>query len=197
MNYLQWALSLVETHNGAVTAVATVFIAVFTIVLAFVTARQARLTKEAVNLGRQEFIASHRPRLVIRRIDVGEIGDGKFNMQCTLANEGDSDGRVVDSRYGFEFSEGRKFGPFGDGNFGTHDLPPGTEVRIMFNVGINDGAALHLAMAEDLNPPRQLYFRGFVLYADKNEVMRRAYFSRRYDPSAARFWVTNDPDYDD
>ncbi len=31
-------------HNGAVTAVATVFIAAFTIVLALVTGRQARLT---------------------------------------------------------------------------------------------------------------------------------------------------------
>jgi hypothetical protein len=38
-----------DEHNGAVTAVATIFIAVFTIVLALITRRQARLTRIAAN----------------------------------------------------------------------------------------------------------------------------------------------------
>src|SRR6266496_910438 len=52
-----------ERHNGAVTAVATVFIGVFTWVLACVSGRQARLTRESIELAREEFIATHRPKI--------------------------------------------------------------------------------------------------------------------------------------
>jgi hypothetical protein len=62
------ALEFLEKYNGAVTAVATAFIAIFTIVLVLVTGRQARLTTAALNLARQEFVATHRPRVILRYI---------------------------------------------------------------------------------------------------------------------------------
>jgi len=62
------ALEFLDKYSGAVTAVATAFIAIFTIVLVFVTGRQARLTTEALNLARQEIVASHRPRVIVRSI---------------------------------------------------------------------------------------------------------------------------------
>jgi hypothetical protein len=62
------ALEFLDKYNGAVTAVATAFIAIFTIVLVFVTGRQARLTTAALNLARQEFVATHRPRVIVRYI---------------------------------------------------------------------------------------------------------------------------------
>jgi len=62
-------LEFLDKYNGAVTAVATAFIAIFTIVLVLVTGRQARLTTAALNLARQEFVASHRPRVVLRYIE--------------------------------------------------------------------------------------------------------------------------------
>lgn len=59
------AVDFLQTYNGAVTAFATVWIAVFTIVLAVVTGRQARLTRQAIDLNREEFISTHRPKLVV------------------------------------------------------------------------------------------------------------------------------------
>jgi len=59
-------LEFLDKYNGAVTAVATAFIAIFAIVLVRVTGRQARLTTAALNLARQEFVATHRPRVVLR-----------------------------------------------------------------------------------------------------------------------------------
>ncbi len=56
-----------EHHNGAVTAIATIFIAIFTIVLACVTRKQARLTKHITNLARAEFLSTHRPKIMVRR----------------------------------------------------------------------------------------------------------------------------------
>jgi hypothetical protein len=52
-----WAIiDFLQAYNGAVTAVATVFIASFTIVLAVVTNRQARLTKEALVTTQRAFV---------------------------------------------------------------------------------------------------------------------------------------------
>lgn len=65
-NIFTTALAFLDKYNGAVTAVATAFIAIFTIVLVRVTGRQARLTTAALNLARQEFVATHRPRVVLR-----------------------------------------------------------------------------------------------------------------------------------
>jgi hypothetical protein len=61
-------LDFLEKYNGALTAVSTAFIAAFTIVLARVTGREARLTTDALNLARQEFVANHRPRVILRYI---------------------------------------------------------------------------------------------------------------------------------
>ena len=57
---------LVESHVGAVVAVATVFIAVFTVTIALVTERLAKLTRASLSLARSEFVATHRPKIVAR-----------------------------------------------------------------------------------------------------------------------------------
>jgi hypothetical protein len=60
--------SWVDLHSGAVTAIATVVIGAFTIVLARVTNRQARLTRESIDLARDEFVSTHRPKMVLKHI---------------------------------------------------------------------------------------------------------------------------------
>jgi hypothetical protein len=52
-NIFTAALEFLDKYNGAVNAVATAFIAIFTIVLVRVTGRQARLTTAALNLARR------------------------------------------------------------------------------------------------------------------------------------------------
>jgi hypothetical protein len=78
-----------EKYNGALTAVATAFIAVFTIVLARVTGKQARLTTDALNLARQEFVATHRPRIVLRYIQGPfENEEGRQFIWISFVNTG-------------------------------------------------------------------------------------------------------------
>lgn len=48
-----------------VSAAATVVIAAFTVILVLVTNRQAKLTRKSVALAREEFIATHRPRIIV------------------------------------------------------------------------------------------------------------------------------------
>ena len=83
------ALEFLDKYNGAVTAVATAFIAIFTIVLVFVTGRQARLTTAALNLARQEFVATHRPRVIVRYIQGPfENDEGRQFYWITFVNIG-------------------------------------------------------------------------------------------------------------
>jgi hypothetical protein len=83
-------LEFLDKYNGAVTAVATAMIAIFTIVLVCVTGRQARLATIALNLTRQEFVATHRPRVVLRYIQgpfENEEGGRQF-YYATFVNTG-------------------------------------------------------------------------------------------------------------
>jgi hypothetical protein len=82
-------LDFVEEYNGVLTAVATAFIAAFTIVLARVTGKQAKLTTEALNLARQEFVANHRPRVILRYIQGPfENEEGHQFIWVTFVNVG-------------------------------------------------------------------------------------------------------------
>jgi hypothetical protein len=48
---IQGIENFLDTHNGAITALATIVVAAFTVVLAFVTRRQARLTRALAESG--------------------------------------------------------------------------------------------------------------------------------------------------
>jgi hypothetical protein len=61
------ALAFVDIHNGAVTAIATIVIAAFTIVLALVTGRQAHLTRIAAEAAKQSAFVAERALTELER----------------------------------------------------------------------------------------------------------------------------------
>lgn len=60
LDFLRCIIIFLETYNGAVTAIATVAISVFTLVLVVVTRRQAVLTKKSVEVSREALISTER-----------------------------------------------------------------------------------------------------------------------------------------
>src|SRR5208282_16065 len=60
-------------NSNTFTAGATAVIALFTIVLVLVTNRQARLTRESIELANKEFNTTHRPRIRVRAISYPRI----------------------------------------------------------------------------------------------------------------------------
>lgn len=54
------AIDVLQTYNGAVTALATMFIAVFTVVLAIVSRKQAILTRQSVQIAERALISTER-----------------------------------------------------------------------------------------------------------------------------------------
>lgn len=83
LSYVGYVGEFLETHNGAVTAIATVFIAAFTIVLALVTNRQAKLTKitaEAAKLSAEAAIGVELPIISLNQIQLNKQQGGVTTM---------------------------------------------------------------------------------------------------------------------
>jgi hypothetical protein len=84
-----------QEQSEETTADWTIVLGIFTGVLALISGIQGYLIYRQVNLGRDEFISSHRPKLRMRllRIDPPEAGK-PFKIYFTLANIGDTKAEI-------------------------------------------------------------------------------------------------------
>ena len=85
-NFLQFLNAIA----APLTALATIAIGIFNWTLWRATTKQGRLTAEAIELTRKEFIATHRPRVIVRFIQ-GPFDDAESHHQyiwVTIANIG-------------------------------------------------------------------------------------------------------------
>jgi hypothetical protein len=191
------AIDFLQTYNGAVTAAATVFIAVFTIVLAIVSRRQARLTRASIDLANKEFIASHRPRIRVRRITpIGGLllPNTQLNFLVEAANIGDTKATVVE--VGMDVYVAGE--PFNAVPRPYPNFPPliaGKEVRMT----ITTLRALSEAQIDAIEVGTSEWrLLGIINYADDNGVMRSTSLARVYNRAMGRFIpvTEHDPDAD-
>jgi hypothetical protein len=203
MNYLWCVIDFLQAYNGAVTAVATVAIGAFTWVLARVTGRQVRL-------GREEFIASHRPKFEIREPYLATIQcptDSTeriaHQVRVILANSGDGPGTVVE---GFALVMEIPHGSWkhlavekGVNNFGPISLAAGAheDKAIDLPADVSRMIVGNFTRHERNEPmvPR-IFLRGHVGYVDKAGTRRRTAFCRPLDYGTKMFVRTANPDYD-
>lgn len=199
-----------EMHSPAITAVSTAAIAFFTVVLVCVSRVQAKLTRRAIALAREEFLATHRPRVAVRRISVDiDRAANKLGVQYTISNIGDSTATII------AISE-RLWLP--DSSTNLPPLPPYDPPRIesiklesgeseLLRYDEPAGELLHIydvqsgfakAMIEDgktVNGP-ELLFLGFVRYEDAIHRSRETAFLRRQDFTTKRFSPIEERDYE-
>jgi hypothetical protein len=95
---IAWA----DIHNGLVTAFATVGIGIFTLTLWNTSRQQGRIAQASIDLARQEFIASHRPKIIVSGFQMQSdpelrIGE-KVEFIFVARNVGDSPARVIEVR---------------------------------------------------------------------------------------------------
>jgi hypothetical protein len=81
------------------TAAATVVIAAFTVVLAGGGSVQAYLTRQAINIARDELISAHPPKLAVRYIHL-TCGNEHIEVDFTVENTGGSRATVTQSMIG-------------------------------------------------------------------------------------------------
>lgn len=86
--------AFLEAHNQTISALATLVIAAFTITLWWTASRQSRLTQDAIALARDEFLATHRPKIIVHstEIDWRDSDEGPcIGARVTIVNAGASE----------------------------------------------------------------------------------------------------------
>lgn len=184
-------LAFTDVHNGLVTAVGTIVIAAFTIVLAFVTRRQAFLTTDAIKLARDEFNATHRPKLRVRLIRP-HLADGKpISVRYTIVNIGGT--RAILKRHDVKLYAQ----PANNGikaiqqsfPLACHELKPGeSEEFFLTSKNIEFEYEFHW----DFAAGGVLKIGGVVEYEDGVGIMRRTGFLRTYDVALGCFRKSED-----
>jgi hypothetical protein len=77
---------LLENYNGAITALATIAISLFTLVLVIVTRRQAILTKEAVRISERALISTERAFVFLDDFDPEIVYGWRGTQSGALSN---------------------------------------------------------------------------------------------------------------
>jgi hypothetical protein len=185
-----------DAHSGGITALASILIAAFTATLWITNGRQLRLARD-------EFNATHRPKIIVRNFQIGDddFRAGKPVTPLFIAqNIGDSPGRIIEVRSGvialdsnaklptnlsFPFKE-----PF--------DVRLASGERELFpaNVGINAGDHGSVMFSEGFSEGSSaLHCLGVVVYLDAQNTRRETGFCRRYFPKEER-WETVESEYE-
>jgi hypothetical protein len=155
--------------------------------------------QRTVTLARAEFVATHRPRLVVRFVNLIEEGEKrKRAIEFTVVNVGLSNASIRGSSVNAEFLVLRE--TRNPHTYPQNDLiaprrfVPGATDRYTFttielvNADINE---LQLGVNS-----MYLRFYGYIVYEDDMGNSRTTFFARNYNVLSESFGAVDDPDYD-
>ena len=90
--------AFIDENNGTLGALATIAIAAFTLTLWRATTEHGRLTREVLDLARDEFNATHRPRLRVYAFEVADRDlphDRPITVLFQVRNVGETNARLI------------------------------------------------------------------------------------------------------
>lgn len=198
-SYARCTGEFVDSHGGAITAVASLIIAAFTGTLWGATIRQGRLTFDSLELARTQFISTHRPRVIVRFIQ-GPVYDanGHECVSVTIVNVGGTLATI--EAFGGDLvrrdSNGEWVPP--GLNATPKNIHPVTLIsgkRHTFTVTAN-APHTDAEIAADAVDGRELCAVGAVNYRDGNKVSRETGFFRVYDEASKRFIAPNNTEFE-
>jgi hypothetical protein len=199
--------AFLDVHNGAIAAIATVFIALFTIVLACVSWRQTKFIGDQVKLGRDEFNATHRPEISILSFEpsYGGAEDERVAVQVMYVNNGRSIARnlriqakITNRNFPLQTGIGLS-GP--DAIALIHpDLESGKKNYFLVTSDIPVSTATIQDMAASrANPSREtprIVCLGCVSYYDGMNGRRETAFCRIFNASSDRWEPSDNTEYE-
>ena len=177
----------------------TVLIAVFTASLWWSTRRLWKAGERQIRLARDEFNATHRPLVSIRRMGTVFFPNEPIKIEFTIVNAGDA------AITGFSCNT---IILYLKGIGAIHGVPifdPNTASTSDASLQIGEGKNIQVLEAANLDPKQLkditsgseiLHLIGYVVYRDKVGTTRRAGFFRYYDRERRRFRVIDDPEYE-
>jgi hypothetical protein len=153
---------------------------------------------------RDQFIAAHRPRLIVRQISIIEDKhSGMHGIQYYAYNVGDTPAKIrkASEKVWLPTKEEKlRVAPsYGTSKVVDKTIKSGYWLQAVHvpPLDINNELALILSAAA-IRPETggNLFFLGFIQYEDEAGTTRNISFLRQYDFTTKRFNPTNDPDYE-
>jgi hypothetical protein len=183
--------------SPAFTALATIAIAAFTWTLWRATSEHSRITDGVLALARDEFNATHRPKLRVRHFRLIDISDKQSLTKFTIVNVGTGTAKLFSSLGRTDF-------------FPLNGQPTpnylGGSAMIEVPKTLASGAAEEACILLNKRRPgfigemasqfKALHAFGHISYADVLDNVRMTAFCRRYIVGLERFDILSDPDYE-
>ncbi len=189
-----------------VTALATGVVAWFTWQLKRSTDRLWSASNDQIRLARSEFLATHRPELVIRSFLFTELPDSaddttlttKYRMTFWIVNKGRSPATLISARFQTFFGlttliPGRNellSNPLAPWSDGTTTIEPGGHLRHDVS-GI--ASSVRLAAMDRGMDNTDVYFLGRIVYADREGTRHEIGFGRQHTIKAGATTILTDP----
>jgi hypothetical protein len=205
----KWFITLLDRHNGALNAVFSGLVAAFTFALVVVGNRQHKAAMAAIALGRDEFAASHPPKLIVRRVslDEGTIGTAPitrpWKVQYIVANTGGARATIYETNATIfcanDEDEGLPAIPPYDAGEDSQDewsLEPGESRPRFVHLTDDQVNAARREWTETKQHVHRFYLIGYIQYRDVAGIVRRTAFCRVLDRKNKRFKLTTNPDYE-
>jgi len=189
-----------------VIAYSTVALTAFTGLLFVFTFLLWRATAQTLKLGREEFISTHRPRLIVRNVVLNRPNtvqpwlahDWPPTGQFYVENIGETEATIVESHcVWFSTKAGLPMkrpyeGDDGNNRITPGPLQPGTSMTALF-----DAAHWETAYATTQGLDSYAHWvMGWIEYRDAAGSRYRMAFCRNWDDQAHRFRKVDDPDYE-
>lgn len=187
-------------------AAGTIAIAAFTACLIVVGWVQTKQLRRSVDAMREDFIATHRPRLILRdAFSVPVAGNELIEVDYSITNVGGSRCVIVRTAMDVVADPNRHIGfkqhpAFTDRQLIGEAFAPGETKEFHFTSGIRWPADSYERMDDALG---ELVFCGQIIYKDRSDppANRRMAFYRGYSNAAHRFFkrrdTPDDLDYSD
>jgi len=180
------------------TAVSTLIIATFTVVLAIVSWRQGRLIRETLDLSRDEFNSSHRPKLVVRQFEVDSITQGNpILVHFAMVNIGSTEAlpELLGCGIGLWNVERQLFEPPGINTVQTKFVAPPIAggQRVSWHV-VSPFAVTPQQLGLIQSGSLLVQILGEITYKDRLNRQRRTGFRRAHDRHTNKFTPSPDPE---
>jgi hypothetical protein len=199
-SYIACSGRFIEGHGIGITALATIVIAAFTATLWIATRQQGDLTFESLKLAREEFIASHRPRIELHSLKISHRSDETepAPIEFRYVNSGDSVGHV--KQVGTRLVYQREDMLQSDLDFDVREISPPMKIKSgEFGFGLTrDKSIPDLILSTPVSVTDYIKFFcvAYIVYTDDLGTIRQTGFCRRYDPETDRWVNVEDPEYE-
>jgi hypothetical protein len=197
-----------DENSAAITAIATLAIAAFTLTLWLATGKQVEITGSLAELTDREFIATHRPRMIVHFIRRHDIPEDEFvGAEFKITNVGTGDVWVTTSQTKLaRFFPGQW--PHPDELNGQDLIAKDADGRRHYAVGKGDWLITHAeldtegiviqGMADSGREGNdRLYLLGWIRYVDALGNPLWTYFCREYSHETRRFIPAKNCDWEE